>query len=46
MSNCVGLPFVEADLTGDRVSVVIQTDGMENASTRYLNGDLATKVKE
>lgn len=26
---------------GDRVSIVIQTDGMENASTRYRNGDLA-----
>lgn len=31
---------------GDRVSIVIQTDGMENASTRYRNGDLAAKVKE
>jgi len=31
---------------GDRVSVVIQTDGLENASTRYRNGDLAAKVKE
>jgi len=31
---------------GDRVSIVIQTDGQENASTRFRNGDLAAKVKE
>lgn len=36
----------EAAGPGDQVSIVIQTDGRENASTHYLNGDLATKVKE
>lgn len=42
-----GIETAEGDAGKDtRVSIVIQTDGCENASHRYRNSDLAAKVKE
>ncbi len=42
-----GIETAEGDAGEEtRVSIVIQTDGYENASHRYQNSDLAAKVKE
>lgn len=42
-----GIQIAERDAGDDaRISIVIQTDGLENTSSRYRNGDLVAKVKE